>query len=277
MKSISWTSLPLAAATLLVAMPAGAQTDYYNTDTGRPVLIEDAYPVERYAFDGQVAPLRMERTDQGAYHWEFEPELAYGIFPRTQLEAGLHLDFTDDNEAGSKLGLEGIEVAMLHNLNVETRTLPALAVAAEALIPVGEFAPGGLYSSVKGIATRTFRTARIHLNGQYTLGATPDAGEDVEASRWMAGIAVDRAFPIRGALLIADVFAEKPLQGGDLDWTAEAGARYQLDPFFALDIGVGRRLAGDDQAWFVTLGAARTFAIRSLIPVAGRPSALRGR
>src|SRR5215213_7417354 len=63
----------------LAAVPAAAQTDYYNIDSGRPVRIEDAYPVERYAFEAQVAPLRMERRDDGAYHWEFEPELGYGI------------------------------------------------------------------------------------------------------------------------------------------------------------------------------------------------------
>src|SRR5688572_23274403 len=45
--------------------PAAAQTDYYNIDSGRPVRIEDAYPVERYAFEAQVAPLRMERRDDG--------------------------------------------------------------------------------------------------------------------------------------------------------------------------------------------------------------------
>ena len=33
---------------------AGAQTDYYNTDRGRPVEIEDAYPTERYAFELSV-------------------------------------------------------------------------------------------------------------------------------------------------------------------------------------------------------------------------------
>src|SRR5687768_12500423 len=68
-----------------VPPPALAQTDYYNIDSGRPVQIEDAYPVERHAFEAQIAPLRMERRDDGAYHWEFEPELGYGILPGTQL------------------------------------------------------------------------------------------------------------------------------------------------------------------------------------------------
>ncbi|HEV2150038.1 MAG TPA: transporter [Longimicrobiaceae bacterium] len=265
----------LAAAVLALGAAApelAAQTDYYNTDAGRPVRIEDAYPVERYAFEAQVAPLRLERADAGVYHWEIEPELAYGIFPRTQLEVGLPLVFQDAGEGRDGFGLAGIDVSVLHNLNVETRTLPALAVAAEVLLPVGSFAPDRVYPSVKGIATRTFGFARVHANAQYTFGSSPAEGlEAGEASRWMAGLAVDRALPLRSTLLIADLFAEQPLhEGDDLRWTAEAGARYQISPFFALDAGIGRRLTGDEQGWFVTFGAARMFAVRGLIPVPGR-------
>jgi hypothetical protein len=260
-----------AAAVLTLAagaLPAAAQTDYYNTDKGRPVRIEDAAPVERYAFELQLAPLRMEREGGGEYTWEVAPELAYGIFPRTQLEVGFpiaYVDGVDDNHAG----LAGIEVAALHNLNIETRTLPAFAVAAEVLLPVGSLAPERTYTSLKGIATRTLSWARFHVNGQYTFG--PDAGEDDEtgeASRWMAGVAVDRAFPLRGLLVMADVFAEQPLvDDEEPGWTAEAGLRYQTSPEFNVDLGVGRRFAGGGQGWFFTFGMARAFAVRGLLPI----------
>ncbi|HEX8431422.1 MAG TPA: hypothetical protein VF625_09050, partial [Longimicrobium sp.] len=72
----------LAGAALAVAVlagPATAQTDYYNTDEGRPVRIEDAASVERYAFELQLAPFRVARERGGIYHWEIAPELAYGI------------------------------------------------------------------------------------------------------------------------------------------------------------------------------------------------------
>lgn len=253
------------------AAPAAAQTDYYNTDARRPVRVEDAYPVERYAFEAQVAPLRLERSDAGVYAWEFEPELAYGILPRTHLEVGVPLIYSEEGSEGD-FGVGGIDVSLLHNLNVETRTLPAFAVAAEALLPVGNFAPDRVYPTVKGIATRTFTLARVHLNGAYTFGPAPDEGVEVgEASRWMAGVAVDRTFPLRAMLLIADAYVEEPLhEEEDARWTVEAGTRYQLNPFFALDAGVGRRLTGDEQGWFVTFGAAHVFAVRSLIPVRSR-------
>ncbi|MBW3554063.1 MAG: transporter [Gemmatimonadetes bacterium] len=262
----------VALSLLGIAGPAGAQTDYYNTDTGRPVRIEDAYPVERYAFEAQVAPLRLERSDAGEYHWEIEPELAYGIFPHMQVELGLPLVFLDAADDRGRFGIAGIHLSALYNLNAETRTLPGLAVAGSAALPIGAFAPDRVYPAVKGIATRTFRFARFHLNGEYTFGSAPAEGVSVgEVTRWMAGLAVDRTFPLRSALLIADVFAEEPMHdGGALEWTAEAGLRYQLDPFFALDAGVGRRLTGDEQGWFVKFGAARAFGVRSLIPVSRR-------
>lgn len=261
-----------ALATMAIGTPIGAQTDYYNTDAGRPVRVEDAYPVERYAWEAQVAPLRLERHGDGDYRWEFEPEVAYGILPGTHVELGLPVVHGEREGGRSGFGLAGIDLSLFHNLNVETRTLPALAVAAGAVLPVGGDAPDLVRPSVKGIATRTFPFARFHFNGEYTFGPAPEAGEIVgEASRWMAGVAVDRALPLRSALLIADAFVEEPLHAGEAPrWTVEAGARYQLDPYFALDAGVGRRLTGSEPGWFVTFGAARVFALRSLIPVPAR-------
>jgi hypothetical protein len=206
----------VVAALGALAGPLGAQTDYYNTDKGRPVRIEDAAPVERHAFELQLAPLRLERESGGVYHWEVAPELAYGILPRTQLEVGFPISLVDGAEDGGASGLAGIEVAALHNLNAETRTLPALAVAAEVLLPVGGLAPDGTYASLKGIATRTFTWARFHANAQYTFGDDVGEGEDAgDESRWMAGLAVDRTFPLRSLLVIADVVAEQPLHDGE--------------------------------------------------------------
>jgi hypothetical protein len=257
-----------AAALAALTRPLAAQTDYYNTDLGRPVRIEDAAPTERHAFELQLAPLRLEREAGGGYHWEVAPELAYGILPRTQLEVGFPVSFVDAAGDGGASGLAGIEVAALHQLNVETRTLPSLAVAADVLLPVGGLAPEGVYTSVKGIATRTFSGARFHANAQYTWGDEPGEGEEAgEASRWMAGLAADRAFPLRSLLLIADVFAEQPLHDGEeLRWTAETGVRYQTSPQLNVDLGVGRRFAGGGQGWFFTFGASHAFAVRSLMP-----------
>ncbi len=256
------------------AVPAGAQTDYYNTDAGRPLTIEDASPVERYAFELQLAPLKLERTRGGVYQWEVEPELAYGILPRTQIEIGAPFSYRDEGAGSRKSGLAGIGLSLLHNLNVET-SLPALALVGDILLPVGGLAPDEAVFSAKAIATRTFRWARFHVNGEYTFGegdlADPDtidgdAGHS-DASRWLAGIAVDRTYPLRSMLIGAEVFVRKA-RGNDADeqWNAALGIRRQLSPAFNVDAGIGKQLTGDDRSWFVTFGLAHAFAIRSLLP-----------
>lgn len=253
------------AAALASASPAAAQTDYYNTDAGRPVTIEDAYPVERRAFELQLAPLRVERAAGGLYTWGIEPEIAYGILPRTHVEFGVPLAWRDAAvPGGSEGGLAGLELGVFHNLNVETM-IPALALAAEAVFPVGALAPDQTYLSAKGIATKTFSWIRFHVNGQYTFGAEPEPGESAgvhEVSRWLAGVAVDRTFPLRALLLTGEVLARQPIhEEEELAWDAGVGLRYQYSPRTALDAGIGRELTGDERAWSFTVGAAYAFGL----------------
>lgn len=270
-----------AACVMLVislAVPAAAQTDYYNTDAGRPLAVEDAYPIERYAFELQLAPVRLERMRGGVYQWSVEPEIAYGIMPRTQVEIGAPFSYMDRDGNSRRSGLAGLEIAVLHNLNVET-SIPALAIAGDVLLPVGGFGPDEAIFSAKAIATRTFRWARFHLNGQYSFGDGPrsqsspgensNAGEgDGEAvSRWLAGLSMDRTFPLSSMLIGAEVFARKPaVTSSDVEWNTAIGVRYQLSPKISVDGGVGKQLTGEGRSSFVTFGLSRAFAIRSLLP-----------
>ena len=64
-------------AALAAPVVAGAQTDYFNTDRGRPLHVQDAAAIERFAFELQVAPLRWSGSN-GRGVWSLEPELAYG-------------------------------------------------------------------------------------------------------------------------------------------------------------------------------------------------------
>jgi hypothetical protein len=248
--------------TALGAAALPAQTDYYNTDAGRPVQVEDAYPVERRAVELQIAPLRLERSRGGVYGWGVEPEIAVGVLPRTQVEVGFPLAYTDLGAAGRRAGLAGVELSALHNLNVETR-IPALAVVADVLVPAGGLAPDRAYASVKGIATKTLPWARFHVNGQYTFGDEPSAGAGAvgagaaELTRWIAGVAVDRTLPLRSLLMTGEVTLRQPLASAeDAEWNGGGGVRYQLSPRVAADAGGGYRFSGDDRGWFVTFGAA---------------------
>jgi hypothetical protein len=250
--------------------PVHAQKDYYNTDRNRPVRVEDAYTTERYALELKIAPLRLERESGGLYHWGFDPEVAFGILPRTSIEFGLPVAIIDGGEAGGRrAGIAGLELSAFHNLNVETRGLPALGIRADVSLPVGSLAGSRTYPSLTGIATRTYSWARFHVNGQYTFGSAPDSEEDVgvhEASRWLAGLAVDRVFPLHAMLLIGEVYATQPLHDEeDIAWHAGAGVRYQVSPYLAFDAGVGTRLSGE-RSWYVTFGSAYHVGIRALMP-----------
>lgn len=242
---------------------AVAQTDYYNTDAGRPITVEDAYAIERRGLEIQVAPLRLERSRGGVYAWGIEPELAAGILPRTQLEIGFPLAFVDLGTGRRSTGLAGIDLSALYNLNAET-SIPALAVAADVLLPAGGLGPDRAYPTLKGIATRTLSWARFHVNGQYTLGSRRSAADasgeahlTAELSRWVAGVAVDRTMPLQSLLLTAELVARQPLTASsDVTWDAAAGTRHQVSPRVALDGGAGYRLTGAEKGWFATVGAA---------------------
>ena len=264
---VTGVALVLAAS----SARARAQTDYYNTDAGRPIQIEDAYALEYRGLELQAAPFRLERSRGGVYNFGIEPKLAVGLLPRTQVELGAPLAYIDAGGGRHTTGLAGLDLTVLHNLNVETR-LPALALAGEVLMPVGGLAPGRAYPSLKGIATKTFPFARFHVNGQYTFGNRLPAGGGVgvvgagpqaqELSRWLAGAAVDRTYPLQSLLVTGEVYARQPLRLGDaVEYDAAVGSRVQLTPRTALDGGVGRRLNGPDQGWFVTVGSAYAFGL----------------
>jgi hypothetical protein len=244
-------------AVTVSASQARAQTDYYNTDAGRPITVEDAYAIERRALEIQIAPLRLERSRGGRYAWGIEPEVAVGLFPRTQVELGLPFSYLDSGGGRRMRGLAGIDVSVLHNLNVET-SIPALAIAADVLLPAGPLGPDKVYPSLKGIMTRTFSWARFHVNAQYTFSERiASAGHGGELSQWLGGVAVDRTFPLESFLVTAEVVARQPLiEGENVRWDSGAGMRYQLSPRVAADAGAGYRMTGSDTGWFLTFGAA---------------------
>jgi hypothetical protein len=265
------------AITLVMARPALAQTDYYNTDRGRPVQIEDAYVTERYNLELKLAPLRLELPRGGGASLGVEPELAYGLLPRTQVEVGLPFGTTTVNGA-RRSGVAGLSLSVMHNLNAETEHWPALALRADLLAPVGALARERAATSLTGLLTRSFTWGRIHANSQYTFGSgglgttTTAAGAmesrgGVEISRWITGVAVDHTLPLRSVLLTAEVYGRAPLDANErVDYTTGAGVRYQATPMLALDAGTGRRLNGAGEGWYLTFGTAYSCGLRRLFP-----------
>jgi hypothetical protein len=227
------------------------------------VRVEDAYAIERRAIELQFAPLRLERPRAGTYRWGVEPEIALGLFPRTQIEIGVPVVHVESASRARLTALRGLEFSALYNLNAETR-LPALAIAADVTLPVGGLATARAIPSITAIATKTMTWGRVHANVQRTFvsaeaigAARVDATANAEFTRWMAGLAVDRTLPLRSLLFTAELVTSAPVVVSEpQQWDVAAGMRYQLSPRMAVDAGGGYRLRGDEPGWFVTSGAA---------------------
>ncbi len=79
----------LACAASLLPTQAQGQTDFANTDAGRPLRTQDAILLERFAFELHLPTLRLHRGAGAPFALAFEPELAVGIEARTQLDLGV--------------------------------------------------------------------------------------------------------------------------------------------------------------------------------------------
>lgn len=254
-----------------VSQPSGlqAQIDYRNLDDDRPTLIEDAYPVERFAFEF-LTPWRFSRDRAGGSTHAFVPELAYGLFPNTHL--GLKLPIAGTSTTGGRdWGIAGLRVFALYNFNTESRFLPALSLRSDATFPVGSLAGEGTRVSVKAIATRSWGQTRFHLNGAYTFGKDRPLGAAEPANKWWYGGAVDRTLYRQSVLMIGEIYALRALSAEPVQVNASVGLRVQLTPYLVFDAGVARRLkksAGPD--FELTAGFSRAFAIAGFMP-RGRP------
>ena len=282
-----------------MAAVAQDQITYRNTQSGRPVGTEDAYAVDRYSLDLHLAPISVERSRGGEYRWAGNPEIIYGILPRTQIEVGVPLVY--QNEDRRRVGVAGVNLGAMYNLNAETLFWPALAVRTGVLLPAGGLGPSRAHPSITALGTRSLRGFRVHVNTRYTFRNEPASAPDGLApptvhspaaspisaqnatvllpgllrssglSRWMTGMALDRSFPFASLLVAAETFAVRPFGvGQSVQWNVGLGARYQLTPNMTADAGVARRLTGSDQAWSVSLGIGRSIGVRSILPGSGR-------
>ena len=265
----------LLLAGIAVPAPVAAQGSYRNTDAARSTRVEDAYAIPRYAVDMYVSPIGIERDASGELSWGGRPGLAYGLLPRTQVAVAVPL-VSAVGGGGRRVGAAGVDLSILYNLNTETGGLPAFGLRASTLVPAGPAGPAALQSRLRGIATRTVAFGRVHVNGDYTWGGAPDGGRPSAAgsplsplTRWTAGVALDHSFVRRALLASVEAVASEPNPPrGRTEWAVGGSLRYQLDPSWVLDGGIGRRLAVDP-AWYLTLGISRLVAVKALMPGRG--------
>lgn len=255
-------------ASLLIAVassPLAAQIDYRNLDDDRPVLTEDAYPLERHAFEFLLPYQFEDERGTGQMH-AFVPEVEYGIVRNGQL--GIKAPIAGLRESGdTDWGLAGLRIFGLYNLNSESRTLPAFSFRSDVLLPVGSLGGDATRVSLKAIATRSWGRTRLHANAAWTLGDETGLAAVEPGHRWSYSLAADRTLFRQSLLLIGELAARRLVKGAEVEVNAALGARYQWTPTTVLDFGIRRRLrdvAGPDLA--VTFGLSHAFALPWLMP-----------
>lgn len=245
--------------------PLAAQIDYRNLDDQRPVRTEDAYPIERFAFE-LVLPYQYENGLEGGHLHVVAPELSYGLFPNAQLGLELPLAALDE-PSGTDWGFAGPRLFGLYNFNTEGRILPAFALRTDVAIPVGDLGADDVQLTLKGIATRSWGPTRLHLNAAATVGR--EAGKPIVDAEpeWALSLAADRTFLRQSLLLVGEVGVLEETSEAPTEVAAALGVRYQLTPTLVLDAGVSRRLsanAGPDLG--LTFGLSHAFALAGLFP-----------
>jgi hypothetical protein len=253
----------IAVGAAVTGRPLAAQIDYRNLDQGRPVRTEDAYPVERYAFEFQLPYEYANELGDGQRHL-LAPELTYGLLPNTMV--GVQLPVAALDEGGrTDWGVAGLRLFGFYNLNTEGTTLPALALRADVALPIGALAGDAARVALTGIATRSWGRTRAHLNGAIGLGADDSAAVE-GVPDWAASVAVDRTFLRRSLLVIGELGARQAASGAPTEVSLALGGRLQLTPTVVLDAGLERRLtsqAGDDLG--LTIGLSHAFALAGLM------------
>jgi hypothetical protein len=172
-RALRWS----AALALLAVRVVAGQSSYYNLDSGRPTRVEDAIPTPRGELEIQFLPVRAEWVGDGTQRLRYEPKLAFGILPMTEIEA--RVPFVQVHSPGSPIvvGVASAGLGALHAFNVETKW-PALAVAGEVVLPIGSLSAPMASYSLKVLLTKTFTFGRLQVNaggGTWSVRATPTA------------------------------------------------------------------------------------------------------
>lgn len=271
MQTLGTAALVAALLSAFLAMPMAAQIDYRNLDDDRPVVTEDAYPIERYAFE-LLAPYRFEDDVDGTQLHVAVPELAYGLARNAQLGLKLPIAGTDESVGGdTDWGIAGLRVFGLHNFNTEGRSLPAISVRGDVAFPVGSLAGDGTRVAIKGIVTRSWGRTRAHLNASWGFGPEDPPAAAEPLNRWAASLAVDRTFFRSSLLLVGELAASQTVSGAPTGLDASLGGRWQWAPTLVLDAGISRRLSSDVGPDFgFTVGLSHAFGIAGLLPQGAR-------
>jgi hypothetical protein len=245
---------------VLLGVASAHAIDHKNLDEGRPIRLEDAYPISAGEIAVEVgAGFRLAR--RGADQGVFPVEVLYGALPNVQVGIGSTL-FTDPHEMDDRAKSGDLHLSGLYNFNQETIQVPAFAVKAGVGFPTGVDARGYTVE-LKGIVTKSVERLSVHLNAGYEF--LTDTRRNERDGRY--DLALGFSYPVGAPqftrlTLVGDVFAEQATQRGEATAVGgEVGIRYQLTPRIVWDVGGGTEFAGpaDRSRFFFNTGFSYGF------------------
>ncbi len=263
-----------AIAAVGLALGAGTrcahgQADYRNLDAGRPIAVEDAQPIEYRAFETQDGIPRFSRQRAGQWLIAWDADFKWGIAKDLQFGYSGNNLLAAHNAGRTVVTSSDQQVSLLYNFNQETPNWPALAIRPELSIHGGGLGSQHEHGSVKLIVTKTLGENRLHFNASWTVGPTemPGRGSDL-VSRFFYGGAYERTLPLKFVVLLADIYARKPINNSRTEVVLEVGTRLQVSPTWVVDAGLStgklRPSVGPDFGF--TVGFSHSFSLRWLYP-----------
>jgi hypothetical protein len=243
----------------LVAAPVWA-ADHNNLDEGRPLRLEDAYPIAYGELSAETGA-RVSLNRQSPDRVTFPVELLYGAYRNLQVGVGSTLATAPHTiDEAEKSG--DLRTFALYNFNQETLRLPAFTAKLSLDFPTGIHSRG-VDTELKGILTRSFGQFRAHLNAGYEfVGHARDGGRDGRYEV-VLGAQYPLGYPhFLNTTVLAEVFTQQSVHAGETNPSGvELGVRQQVAPLTVLDLGVGTEFVGpaDRTLFFATVGVSIGF------------------
>jgi hypothetical protein len=243
----------------LAGGPAWA-VDHNNLDEGRPLRLEDAYPIaygELSSETGARVSLNRQSPDRVA----FPVELLYGAYWNLHLGLGSTLA-TEPRTIDEAEKSGDLRAFAFYNFNQETLRLPAFGAKLSLDFPTG-INSRGVDTELKGIMTRSFGQFRTHLNAGYEF--IGHAADGARSGRYELGLGAQ--YPLGyprffNTTVLADIFTLQSVHTGESSPIGiELGIRRQAAPLTVLDVGIGTEFAGPAERtpFFFTMGVSVGF------------------
>jgi hypothetical protein len=227
---------------LLIATPVGA-IDHNNLDEGRPLRIEDAYPIAYHELSVETGT-GFQDNRHHPDRFSFPIEILYGAY--WNLHVGLGSTLSTKPHAIDEEEKSGdLRAFALYNFNQETLRLPALATKLILAFPTG-VRSRGIDTTLTGIVTRSFGRFRAHLNAGYTFVGNTDEKQRHGSYEVVLGAQYPLGYPrYFNTTVLADVFTEQSTGKEETNPSGiEVGFRQQIAPLVVIDAGVGTEFVG---------------------------------